>query len=302
MSNGAKKLVHGLLLIILVVVAVRYVDFSVVSRISPFSVAAVWLVVLIANIARFFTIRLAMLRHDISLHTREWLGLGVYSALLNLVLPLRAGLSVKAVYLKRKYGFNYSKLIGVQGAIGLLQFYVLISLALLLGLTSRLMNNLTALILLLVVVFAMLAPYFFSSINLTKQTKIAQALQNAFNTFLHLAKNTRFMFDVLLNMIVILFFTGLAVYFAFFGLGVSISLPDALLISVIVSLLSVINLTPGNLGIHEFAVAFLGQALGGDFDTGFVAMLVVRTMSVLGFFVLSPIGLKLKSSATENDL
>lgn len=291
MSGMTRKVLHTVVLAVVILVAIRYVDFSVIRSVSIFDVIAVMLVTLIANTARFYTLKLAMLRRKIHLNVRQWLGLGVYSSLLNLILPLRAGLSIKAVYLKRKFNFRYADFLGTQSAINLLQVYVLIAAG---GLCGLITNNVDNGVLVLLLVFVMLGvstPFLFKQKTKAYESKILRILHDIYNSFLYLVKDVRFMVEILVNMLVILLFTGLALYFAFEGLGVKIGLPVAILIGTVASLISVVNVTPGNIGIQEVVVGFLGQAFGGDFDSGFVAMLLVRTMSVLGYFLLSPVGI-----------
>ena len=52
--------------------------------------------------------------------------------------------------------------------------------------------------------------------------------------------------------------------------------------------MNIVNLTPGNIGLQEFGAALTSQALGGSFDGGFVAMLLIRCVSVSCLLLLSP--------------
>ncbi|MEW5757051.1 MAG: lysylphosphatidylglycerol synthase domain-containing protein [Pseudomonadota bacterium] len=288
-----RKILQALLLLAVVLIAIQYVDFSSVWNVSAVYLAAVTLVALAANIARFYTLKLALLRRAIDLGWREWLSLGVYSSLLNLFLPLSAGLSIKAIYLKRKYRFRYADFIGTHSAITLLQVYFLVLVGGLSGLMSGKINDLATILIVALVLAAMSAPFFFAHERIRSESKLIQALLDIYTSFLVLAKDLRFVAEVLVNMGVILVFTCLAFYFSFGGLGVALGLPDAMLIAVAVSLLSLVNITPGNIGVQEFVVAFIGQALGGDFDSAFVAMLLIRAMSIVGFFLLMPAGMGL---------
>jgi uncharacterized membrane protein YbhN (UPF0104 family) len=80
----------------------------------------------------------------------------------------------------------------------------------------------------------------------------------------------------------------------FHALGIAITLPTALCISVFSSVSGILNLTPGNLGVREALVGTIARVSGVSFHHGIAAALIVRVVQLpvivlgglLGYWVL----------------
>jgi len=83
---------------------------------------------------------------------------------------------------------------------------------------------------------------------------------------------------------------GAALYFtAFRTIGVSVPFGLALLIHLLTSYTVLLNITPGNLGVQEIVTGVAAAVLGAGAETGLLAALVVRAVTILCAFALGPI-------------
>ena len=59
----------------------------------------------------------------IRLPIKEWFGLAILTTMTNCLIPLQSGSSIRAIYLKRKYGLPYSKFVSTMMGIYVLTFW-----------------------------------------------------------------------------------------------------------------------------------------------------------------------------------
>lgn len=74
---------------------------------------------------------------------------------------------------------------------------------------------------------------------------------------------------------------GVRLWFAMRAIGVPIDALDSLLIAPVMTASTLLNITPGGIGLRELMTAFVGQQLGVGFDTLLVATLVDRAAMLL---------------------
>ena len=299
-----KKYLHSgiglVLLAALIWMAVRYIDFSYFFRLEAVDIIRLVPVVALIIVMRAYFLRLVLRPRGIKLLLKEWLGLAVYASLLNLVLPLRTGLSVKAIYLKRVYGLAYAEFTGLQTGLSILQLQGTVLVGLLLFISQS--KQVGGMLGLAAVLLVILLPYAFGLVKHDHSNKLAQFLATAYNTFLLIGRNPSVVVKACLNIVLVLAITGLAMQLALASLGSVLTLAEATLVAVVVTILSVVNLTPGNFGIQEFAAAFVVQYVGADFSEGFIAMLLVRSVSIALLVMLSPLVVVVhRSIATANN-
>ncbi len=74
---------------------------------------------------------------------------------------------------------------------------------------------------------------------------------------------------------------GVRLWFAMRAIGAPIDALDSLLIAPVMTVSTLLNITPGGIGLRELMTAFVGQQLGSSFDTLLVATLVDRAAMLL---------------------
>ena len=283
-----RRLVSFGLLIILVVAASKYVDLSLLLDAELTTLLELVIIVMAIIFLRAHMIKVSLVSHGIALRFIEWFGLNVYSSLLNLALPLRAGLSIRGVYLKKVHGLLYAEFAGLQAGVSFLQL-VFISLcgASFLFFIGLRMDSVVVTSLVLVLLLT-IGAMFVVIRRLNEDRPYQRAVLTAYRSFISLAHHPKVLLKLLLDNSLLVVCSGLAFYLVLSDMGHEISLLSALFTVVAITLINVVNLTPGNLGVQEFGAAYISQMLGGSFDAGFVAMLLIRCVSVSCWLLLSP--------------
>lgn len=289
MTRDSLRRISGIvLLVVFVVAAAKYVDFAPLFNTQLKTLGELLVVILATVFLRAHLIKVSVRSQGITLSFVEWFGLNVYSSLLNLLLPLRAGLSIKGVYLKKVHGLKYAAFVGLQGGLNLLQLiFILLSGAILLFVIGLRENS--AIIALVVAILCMTVSAMILVIrNMNENSTYRRTLATAYRSFIGLARNTSILLRLVFDNVLILALAGFAFYLAMNDIGYHIGILSALFTIVAITIVNIVNLTPGNLGVQEFGAAYISQMLGGSFDAGFIAMLLVRCVSVSCWLLLSP--------------
>ena len=81
---------------------------------------------------------------------------------------------------------------------------------------------------------------------------------------------------------------GLRLRLSFAAVNVELTATVLLVLAPTITLISFLSLTPGNLGLREWAVGAITLALGLDFNSGIFAATVDRAVLLVSTFVLGP--------------
>ena len=73
----------------------------------------------------------------------------------------------------------------------------------------------------------------------------------------------------------------LITYVCFHSLGAEIALLGAIFVATATSLLMVINITPGGLGVREVVLGLISVATGGEFEIGVLVSVIMRACSLV---------------------
>jgi len=74
---------------------------------------------------------------------------------------------------------------------------------------------------------------------------------------------------------------ALVTYVCFLSLGADLSLVGSIFVATATSLLMVINITPGGIGIREVVLGLISSTTGGEFELGVLASLIMRGCSMM---------------------
>jgi uncharacterized membrane protein YbhN (UPF0104 family) len=224
----------------------------------------------------------------------ECLSLSVVSTGANVLTPMQGGAVVRAVYLKRRYNFDYSAffatLIASQVLIVIVSsLFSTVSLAWILFIEHRpgLGALLTASTLCLVIsVVACFWPRISVKGNraLSKVAEVTDSLYWLRARPLFLAK-----LAVLVGIQVggqsLSFWTACA------ALGMQLGFVEATAIGALGTLASILSITPGSLGIYEAVVAFVGATLAVVPVQSIMAASVLRAVLIALLLVLTPLAI-----------
>lgn len=221
----------------------------------------------------------------VTLRLREWLGLSVVAELFNYVLPAKGGTAIRYLYLQTEHKVRLTDFLIM------LSTYTFIALSVLgaVGLTYNLMAIRSDEKLFLIVnglLFLLLAsaPVFIFAFDLLKRMLRFEATL----TPRHFVNQRRELLQCLAFYTLIFLLYPFKTAFGFYAVGITIPLPQMLEISLILLVVSLFPVLPGNIGVKELATAYLARRYGIDFEAALVASLVDRM--ILSLFVI-PVGL-----------
>ena len=119
-----------------------------------------------------------------------------------------------------------------------------------------------------------------------------------YNSIFLLFKNYILLIKLFSVNILSLIFTSITKYIILFALDINISFVLLLILVVVDSLLILINLTPGNIGIKEFVYAYIFEISYLNYTDGMILVIVYRLVAISSLVILFMLG-KLKK---ENPL
>jgi uncharacterized membrane protein YbhN (UPF0104 family) len=242
----------------------------------------------------------------------EGIGLAIVNTLANQLPFMGGGIAVKGIYLKKRYEFAYPRYLSSLLALfvlffaanGLVGFIVLIYMALVQGTT------IPTILFLGFLGMAISILLFWIPVNINNLNgKWGQRLAKLLEGWQVLSQDYVLLLKLVgLQVLTVLLFAG-RYWGAFHGLSQDVTLPQCILFSSASILTSLVNITPGALGIREAIVAGLAYMLG--FDAGasviavgidrLIALAVVIPLGVIYTYVLSNKATK-QANSIESDM
>jgi len=296
-----RKVIRGILslgiLLVLVVLAVLYLernfeDFSELRIVSPIVIIALVLLFILGYFLIGLTTKQLIRPLKINLGYFESFALSVVTGFYNLITPLRGGMAVRAVYLKKKHNFSYTNFFSSLSA-----SYVLIFLSAgIMGLLSSgiiyfnegIFSPVVSLIFLGVSLSLLFVIIFSPRMNEGKGfilDKIAKIL----NGWYLIRKDRGLLFFITIISIFQLLLSSLMLYLQFYVFGIEIDFVKTLFLSSIGLLGLIISITPAGLGIQEAVAVFSASTIGISPVESLSVALLGRGVSVVVLFVLGPI-------------
>lgn len=235
---------------------------------------------------------------NVKLNTKEWVGLSFVNALSNYIMPLKTGVIVKAMYLKKHYKFDlsfsysillFSTIMGYSFLFLSSSILILFDSGIDLVMSSTKLK--TSVILLLLAGLGMLFVLFFSKkINIKHPSshKILSILFQTKQGIDHLSGRPRlFLFVILSNFLGNVLQIAIF-YIAFLDIRENVSFSNVIMLNVASAVTTLANLVPGNLGINELVVSISASQLGISAEEGFIASSLIRISSI---FIIFSVGL-----------
>jgi len=223
----------------------------------------------------------------------QWASLAFATMFANYVLPMRAGLAVRAAYYKRQAGLSIARFTSFTAASYLITILVnsLIVLAALLWIgLGRGVTSWPLLWGALVVVVLCGSVLAFSPKPSEERpaSGVRGALVRVHTGWEMLRSRPALLWTVgALSFVATLLYT-LRLYVAFAAIGYSVDAAGCVLIGALVALSMFISITPAALGIREAAVVFSSLAVGVSPEISLVAATMDRAVTMLVVFVIGP--------------
>jgi uncharacterized protein (TIRG00374 family) len=299
LPSNAKKFLHFLFMIGILLGSTIYVhnhsqEINELFQINWHYTVLLIVIAFFLNLvtaARFNVLYLAL---SAKTHLMESFGLSLVASSLNALLPAEAGGVARAMYLKSRHAIPYSHAPAIF-LVSLILYLSITSFAIfVLGLINFSANDPGALLFIsLGFAFAGLSAFPFF-INVPKSlTYRWERMGNMLRLFSVGWKTIRSDRNRLLKaciyQIVAIIIRGWGILVAFESLGLDINPRVGLNVFFLAEVLSVIHITPGNLGITEGLVGSLSHLTGLTFVQGAAAFALWRVSNWLIYFVGAPV-------------
>lgn len=292
-----KKLISNIILVITLILLVYFIikNYDEIKSLSV--VAPIYLVPLaLAFIFYIFTngllIKYLIEPFKIKLSMKESVELSILIQFYNTITPFKGGFVAKAAYLKNKYRFSYTDLISSVTGFYIINFLItslcgLVTLIILLyrdnmfSIPIFFIFLITFMILTLVIIFARQFPKTKNKL-LNRFIRVA----NGWNTI----KNNRRI--ILLSLSITfaqLAVMAIGIWVGYSIFGINIGFVKALFLESIITIGSLIAITPGALGISETIQVFSASILGITSTQSLTVALLIRLVSSVIILAIGPI-------------
>ncbi len=270
---------------LLAIILYFYKNFDDIKRISELKLIYIVPIILL-NMAYiylngFFS---KIISEPFNIQLREHFLLAIASSFVNLIAPFRAGVGLRAVYMKKKYNLDYllfsASIFGNYVIILLVTSIIALILMVIIYVEYKLFNIAVTAIFSGLFILSVLA----ISSKLTFKNKMIDQINLGWKLIkAHPKTIVKLIINTLLGVIVY----SLNVFLIFKGLNLEIGIIAAIYFTVMNVLSSFINLTPGSFGITEGLFLISAKILG---ISPTISLLVALISRVIGTFILVVLG------------
>ena len=263
---------------------------------SPWHMAALVPLTIISTLVTGWTNQMLAAHLGAVLTFRQWASLSFASTLMNYILPLRAGMALRAGYFKRRHNFPLSLFTSTFLVASLMTLLANATIGLgALGWTwaTRGLFSWATLAVFAAVVLGCLALLYLAprSKGDVDRKGFAGALVRIHQGSDSLRHSHRLMGRLAAQCVLTSFLYSFRMQIAFAAVGHTVGFAGCLLIGALVSVSMFISLTPGSLGIREAAILFASLAVGVPPEASLMAGALDRLASVLVLAVAGPYGI-----------
>lgn len=293
-----KILVSTVLIIVLYVLAWRLIAgpefMGMFNRVAPGFVFALAVVGFLSLLMNGIVLKAVLSPFDIRLPMGESFGIASITAMGNYLTLFGGGTAGKAVYLKRRYDFPYSKFLASMSAVSILDLmWVGFLGSSMLIVTYKILFPwgqalLSVFLILTVVSFLVLS---FGSMFYEK--RFFKNVKVALDGWEMIRSSRDLLLKVSLLLLANHLLSSAELFIGYSVFSINISVADAVLLGAISSLSSIIRFTPASIGIQEAVIASSSHLLNIGFGEGLLVagfMRVVSTGIVFLFGGLCAIG------------
>lgn len=213
-------------------------------------------------------------------------------SMLGNYLPMRVGTIIRMRFFKKKFDLDYMEFLGIMGVRTLLLF-LMTSILGVIGITGLYLSGqkvhiaITGLFMVMTVFSVGLLFFPLHAIK-NRKGSLGRLLDQLSAGHHILQTNLRIFWILALILSAQFIVLGLRLYLSFQAFGKELSVWAFLLIGPLGTLVSFVNLTPGNLGLREWIFGGLAGATGLDFQSGIFAGTLDRSVLMLLTFMIGP--------------
>lgn len=236
-------------------------------------------------------LKMLMEAYDVRLRFKEWWGLQIITLFWNDLTPFKGGLPIRAVYLKKKYGFSYTHSVTTTGLAYFTDFLILGLAGVVLSFFLQVSNQIKygVFIFFLIIFLSSVIILFFLPLPIKLNIRILKHVINSINEFQRVRQDYLLFLKLSFNFIERWTVGALRLYFAFLAFGTVVSLYSCLMIDLFVSIAMVVSITPMNLGFRESVVAVSSKLFSTSGLIGIFVAVLDRAIALVWTFASTPI-------------
>jgi uncharacterized membrane protein YbhN (UPF0104 family) len=266
--------------------------FDPLRDVSPGILAGLVATRVLFHVTNGLTLRGVAAKFGTVLTAREWFGLPFVTSLGNYITPFSGGMIARASYLKYRHRFPYARFAAVIGASSLILLWVA-GMAGILALVLSLERSATfwrVLFFFGAVVLGISTVAILPSARLPGTGRVSAAINRSLDGWDSRKGDPPLLATLALYALANIALQGVSFWLAFVALhGAPVPAGRVFLISLFSSLLMLVRVTPGNLGVFEGVVSLSSGMLGVGAGPGLMASLLVRAASLIPIFTLGPV-------------
>ncbi|PIZ71118.1 hypothetical protein COY07_05600 [Candidatus Peregrinibacteria bacterium CG_4_10_14_0_2_um_filter_43_11] len=259
--------------------------FAKIKEISWQGVFWISLAFILAQVAQSIQLKWYIEVFDIHLSYIEAFGLISLQAFGN-YLPLSGGVISNITYLKAKKKLPVSKYMSYLLGDTILKFFIYSVLGLILLLCGSFIFGLFEINFLIIgflifLFFSAVVCIFSPNINSGTQNKILLWLLHMHKGWDLIRRNKSLIFKNAILHIAIFVLIALQFYVIFGEMGIEVSFPAVLILTVVTNIIKISSLFPGNLGLRETVSGGITKIFSLSFEAGFTASLFTRVITMV---------------------
>lgn len=262
--------------------------FNHIKTISLWWLAPLYLLMSLVLTFNGLTVKVFAAKFGVWLRWREWFGLAAVTAMGNYLAPL-GGMTARAAYLKHRYEFPYSHFLAVLAAHYLISFAVISVVGIIAVLSLAGETPWPVLLFFLAALATLALASVLPAMSDRLPFKLPQIVQSARDGFELIRQDKSLWGKTTLLTLGSVAARGVLYFTAFAAVGFAVPFTIALLVCLLTSFTLLVNITPGNLGVREAVVGLAAAVLGAGVESGLLAALVIRAVTILCAFTLGPI-------------
>lgn len=239
---------------------------------------------------------LPLKKHNIKLNYKEWFGLCLISELFNIFLPAKGGTAIRMLYLKQNYNLGINTFLTMGFSIVVTSFTFL-------GIAGSIychyyLNKSEVFFTLFESVCISLSLSGILLITMSESISKIFNLKKNISSFFYF-RDYRLIFKCTFLYLCMFALYPMRIFLSFKAIGEPIHFLDSLEIALVILVVSIFEILPGNIGIRELATAYIATHFGVKFETALIASLLDRAIL---FIFLVPTGSYFYSSLFEFNL
>jgi len=224
--------------------------------------------------------------------------LSIINSFFNLIAPFKGGYLVQAVYMKKKYKFNYTKFVISMAGFNIVLFLVISFLILLLTLYLFLKYQIFNFILTALFILIFLSLLFiiiFTPTIRPSEKLLIKKFSEIIEGWNSLKKDKILLFKLFTASTIYVFMGIVFMFFSFLSIGLSVAFTKVFYLYLVSRLSFVFSITPAYLGIHEAVLVITAAVVSVSASNILLVAFIDRGVGfiflglMMGFFNLLPL-------------